>query len=322
MKLSRCCILAAAVAGFCSIGPAGAADKTVKITTIIEHPAMDAMHRGTVDGLAAEGFVDGKGVAIEFQSAQGDAGTAGQIAKKFVGDRPDLIVPISTISTQAMVAAAHGTIPIVFTGVSDPLGAKLVSDLAHPGGNVTGVSNMLPLEKHLALIREVLPKAKRVGILYNPGEANSVSEAARFKRIATAQGIEVFDGPASDTNSVATAARSLVGKVDALYVPTDSTVVSALEAVIKVAIDAKLPFFAADTASVKRGAIAAEGYDYYDEGLETGKVAAQVLRGAKPGDIPIRGVQKTILSINSASAAKMGVTFPPAVLARADDLAR
>ncbi|OIQ87951.1 ABC transporter substrate binding protein [mine drainage metagenome] len=326
MLLSRFspALLAAAVAAPLLIASPvlAAAQKVVKITAIVEHPALDACRKGALDELAAEGFVPGKNLSVEFQSAQGDVGTAGQIAKKFVGDAPDVIVAIATPSAQAAVAAAHGTVPVVFSAVSDPVGARLVSSLEHPGANVTGVTDRLPLQQHLAMMRQILPHLKRLGVLYNPGEANSVSEVARLKTIAAAQGITVVEGPAPDSNSVLGAARSLAGKVDAFYTPTDNTVVSALEAVVKVGIDTQLPVFAGDTGSVPRGAIAAVGFDYYDVGRQTGKIVARILKGEKPGDIAVEGVNKTNLALNPAMAAKMGITFPPALLKSATTIVK
>lgn len=323
LKRFSATLLAAAAVALMSSQPASAANqKVVKITAIVEHPALDACRKGTLDELADEGFVEGKNLSVEFQSAQGDVGTAGQIAKKFVGDSPDVIVAIATPSAQAAVAAAHGEVPIVFSAVSDPMGAKLVSNMNKPGANVTGVTDRLPLEKHLAMIREVVPNLKNLGVLFNPGEANSVSEVNRLKLIAQEQGINVIEGPAPDSNSVLGAARSLVGKVDALYTPTDNTVVSALEAVVKVGIDAKLPVFAGDTASVPRGAIAAVGFNYYDVGRQTGKIVGRILKGEKAGDIAVEGVAKTDLSVNPGSAAKMGVTLPEALIKSAKEVVK
>jgi putative ABC transport system substrate-binding protein len=322
-RFSAALLAAAAAVALLSSQPASAADqKVVKITAIVEHPALDACRKGALDELADEGFVEGKNLSVEFQSAQGDVGTAGQIAKKFVGDNPDVIVAIATPSAQAAVAASHGSVPVVFSAVSDPMAAKLVTDMNKPGANVTGVTDRLPLDKHIAMMKEVLPKLKTLGVLFNPGEANSVSEVNRLKLLAKDQGIAVIEGPAPDSNSVQTAARSLVGKVDALYTPTDNTVVSALESVVKVGIDAKLPVFAGDTASVPRGAIAAVGFNYYDVGRQTGKIIGAILKGQKPGDIAVQGVNKTEVSVNPGSAAKMGVTLPEDLVKNAKEVVK
>ena len=297
--------------------PALAADITVAVTAIVEHPALDAARDGVKDALAAEGFKDGDTITFVYQSAQGQPATAAQIARQFVGDGVTVIVPISTPSAQAAVAATKD-IPIVFTAVTDPLAAQLVPSLAKPGANVTGISDMSPMADHVALIKEITPNVKKLGVLFNPGEANSVSLVNRLKEVAGPAGIEVVEAAATKSADVQAAARGLVGNVDAMYVPTDNTVVSALEAAIAVAEENKIPFYAGDTDSVKRGALASIGFNYYDVGVETGKVVARILKGEKPGDIDVTFASGSDLYVNKAAAAKMGVTIPDAVIARAN----
>lgn len=233
---------AAALACGLSISAATAADKSVAITQIVEHPALDAATKGVKDELAAAGYVEGKNLKWSFESAQGSPVTAAQIAKKFVGDAPDVIVAVATPSAQT-VAASTKTIPLVFSAVTDPVGAKLVASLAKPGANVTGVSDMSPIAAHMALIKRIHPSAKRLGVVYNPGEANSVSLVTLVKAEGPKAGMAVVEAAANKSGEVLSAARSLVGKVDAIYVPTDNTVVSAFEAVVKVGMDAKIPVF-------------------------------------------------------------------------------
>lgn len=288
---------------------AQAENKSVKITAIVEHPALDAVRKGVRDVLAENGFKVGGNLNWEFQSAQGDIGTAGQIAKKFVGANPDVIVAIATPSAQAAVAAARGHIPVVFSAVTDPVAAKLVKTWKAPGGSVTGVSDMLPLEKHLDMILKAVPSAKTIGIPYNPGEANSVVLAESFQKIAEARGIMVITASAPNSGDVLMATRSLVGKVDAIYVSTDNTIVSAFESVVKVGLDAQIPVFAGDTGSVERGAAAAVGFDYYDVGRQTGLIVLEILNGKQAGEIDVQGVDKTNLFVNPGSAAKMGLTL-------------
>jgi putative ABC transport system substrate-binding protein len=295
--------------------PAAAATRTVAVTAIVEHPALDAVRDGVRDELAAEGF--GPDVlAFTYESAQGNPGTAVQIARQFAGNGPDVIVPISTPSAQAVVSATQD-IPVVFTAVTDPIGAQLVTDLEHPGGNVTGVSDMAPVADNIALIQEIAPAIKRIGVIYNPGEPNSVVLVDRFKLLAASKGLTVAEAVAPRSADVQGAAQSLVGKVDAVFVPTDNTIVSALEAVIAVGTDNRLPVFAADTDSVGRGAVAAMGFNYYQVGRTTGKVVARVLKGEKPGTIPVTAAAGTDLAVNVKAAAAMGLTVPPPVLARA-----
>ena len=299
------------------VTPVGAADKTLKITAIVEHPALDAARKGIKDELAEQGYEAGKNLSWEFQSAQGDVGTAGQIAKKFVGDNPDVIVAIATPSAQAVVAAARGSVPVVFTAVTDPVAAKLITNPDRPGANVTGVTDLSPLGAHLDLIKEMTPAAQRVGVPYNPGEANAVVLVEMLQQMAPSRGMEIVTASAPSTNDVLSAARSLVGKVDVIYVPTDNTVVSALESVIKVGIDAKIPVYAGDTDSVPRGAMAAVGFNYYDVGRQTGRIIVRIFEGEKPGNIPVEGVSKTELYVNPSSAKKMGVSISDAIIKRA-----
>jgi putative ABC transport system substrate-binding protein len=308
--------LALAFAALAPTHPALAQTKTVAVTAIVDHPALNAVRDGLRDELKAQGLEAGRNLRFEYESAQGNPGTAAQIARKFAGDRPDVIVPISTPSAQA-VAAATRDIPIVFSAVTDPVAAKLVASAERPGGNITGVSDLSPVRKHIELIRRVTPKAKRLGVVFNPGEANSVVLVELLRTHAPDFGMTVVEASAPRSSDVLAAARSLIGKADAIYIPTDNTVVSAVEAVVKVGIDAKIPVYAADTDTVKRGAIAAVGFNYYDVGRQTGKLVLRVLNGAKPGELPVQGVEITELHVNPESAKRMGVTLPRAVLEEA-----
>lgn len=309
--------LAAAAALGLFAAPAMAEDVTVAVTAIVEHPALDAARDGIRDGLADAGYKVGENLTFVYETAQGNPATAAQIARKFVGDNPTVIVPISTPSAQAVVAATKD-IPVVFTAVTDPVGAELVADAAMPGGNVTGVSDLSPLADHLALIKEVTPDAKKIGVIYNPGEANSVSLITKLKELASGAGYEVVEASATKTSEVQQAARSLVGKVDVMYIPTDNTVVSALEAAVQVAEQNSIPVYAGDTDSVPRGAIAAIGFNYYDIGLQTADIVIKVLKGEKPGSIPVMQAQGTNLVVNPGAAKKMGATIPEAVIKRAN----
>lgn len=295
---------------------AQAKDVTVAVTAIVEHPALDAARDGVKDALAAAGFKEGENLKFVYQSAQGNPATAAQIARQFVGEAPDVIVPISTPSAQAVVSATRD-IPIVFTAVSDPVGAQLVKDMAKPGGNVTGLSDMSPVVEHIKLIKEVMPNIKKLGYLYNSGETNSVSLLAALKEAASAEGIEIVESAATKSAEVQGAARALVGRADAMYVPTDNTIVSALESAVGVAEESKLPLFTADTDSVKRGALAALGFNYYDVGKQTGAVVVKILNGEKPGDIAVDIAKGTDLVINLSAARKMGIELPQAVIDRA-----
>ncbi len=306
-----------ALVGALIAGPAFAQDITVGVTAIVEHPALDAVRDGVRDALAAEGFRDGNEIRFIYQSAGGDVGTATQIANQFVGDGVNVIVPISTPSAQAAVAATTD-IPIVFAAVTAPVAAGLVTDINGDGTNVTGTSDLTPVADHLALILEIIPDATRIGVLYNAGEVNSVFLVDILKAAAAERGVTIVEATADNSAAVQSAAASLVGDVDAIYVPTDNTVVSALDAVIGVGEDAGVPVFAGDTDTVVNGAIATIGFDYYQHGLQAGAVVVRILRGEDPGTIPVQFATGGALAVNPAAAQRMGVTIPQAVIDRAD----
>lgn len=289
--------------------------KRVALTYIVDHPAIDAARQGIVDALSEAGYVDDK-LELVVQSAQGSVPTQQQIAREFAGLAPDLMVAISTPSAQALQSVA-GEVPVVFSAVTDPVGAKLVASLELPGGTITGTSDMQPFAPTLELIRVLLPDANTIGVIYNAGEANSVSQVEALTVEAKAAGFEIVGSTASQSAMVPDAARSLVGRVDAILIPTDSTVVSAIEGVVSVGERAKLPVFASDTDSVTRGAVAALGFNYYELGKLSGVMAARILGGESPGSIPVGLLDKQDLYLNQKAAEAMGVEIPAETLASA-----
>lgn len=303
-------ILSTVLGSMLMAGVAQAETVTLGITQIVEHPALDASRQGALDELAERGYVEGDNLEVDFQNAQGDTSIAAQIARKFAGDRPDLVLAISTPSAQAAASALQDDTPIVFTAVTDPLIAKLVSDMDAPGGNITGVVDAPPLKAQLQLIRDMFPEAKRLGVIYNPGEANSVSQAEKLGVMAPELDFELVEVTASRTSEVMGAARSLAGRADAIYVPVDNTVVSALESVLKVGYDADIPVFTGDNSSVERGALASLGFSYYDMGRQTGEMIASILGGEKAGDLPVGTVEKLELILNRGAAEQIGYEIP------------
>ncbi|HHU95576.1 MAG TPA: ABC transporter substrate-binding protein, partial [Alcaligenaceae bacterium] len=271
--------------------------QTVSVSSIVEHPALDSVRDGIKQALNEAGYTEEKGLKWQFQTAQGNTAIAAQIARKYVGDKSDVIVAISTPSAQAVVAATK-TIPVVYSAVTDPVAAQLVPNWEPSGTNVAGVSDMLVLEKQLELIKQVVPNAKNVGMVYNPGEANSVVVVERLRELLAANDMNLVEATAARTVDVGSAARSLVGKVDVIYTNTDNNVVSAYEALVKVGNDAKIPLIASDTDSVSRGAIAALGINYHDVGVQTGEMVVRILKGAKPGDMPSETSEKLELFVN------------------------
>ncbi|ACM33207.1 ABC transporter substrate-binding protein [[Acidovorax] ebreus] len=297
-----------------ALAPAAhAQQKSVAVTAIVEHPALDSIRDGVKAQLQAAGFEEGKNLKWQYQSAQGNTGTAAQIARKFVGDKPDAIVAIATPSAQAVVAATK-TVPVVFSAVTDPVAAKLVKNWEPSKTNVTGVSDMLALDKQMDLVKQVVPGAKRVGMVYNPGEANSVVVVKELKQLLPKMGMTLVEASAPRSVDVSSAARSLVGKVDVIYTNTDNNVVSAYESLVKVGQEAKVPLVASDTDSVKRGAIAALGINYRDLGEQTGRMVVRLLKGEKPGDIKPEVSTKMELFVNPGAAEKQGVKLSDALV--------
>jgi putative ABC transport system substrate-binding protein len=318
-NLLRVVVVAGVGAGLV-VAAAAAEPKKLAISMIIEVPQLVQTKDGVLAGLAEQGFVPGKNLAVEYQTANGSMPTQQQIARKFVGEAPDLIVAITTPTAQAMVSATKD-IPIVFATVIDPVKAKVISQYDKPGGNVTGVSDAPPIAQQLRLFREILPNLKKLGFVFNPGLDSSKATLEWIRDQGKALGIDIVEAPAPTTNEVLPAARKLVGSVDAIYIPNDTTVVGAIEAIVKIGEDTKTPVFTGETRGVERGAIASLGLNYTEVGRLAGRIAADVLNGKKPGEVDaIIAYQKLPnfdVFVNKRSAAQMGVAIPPSVAARA-----
>ncbi len=300
-------------------GTAIAQDKFVAITAIVEHPALDSARDGVIKALKEEGFEEGKNLKVTYQSAQGNTGTAAQIARQFIGEKPDAIVAIGTPSAQAVVAATK-TIPVVYSAITAPIEAQLVSTMEASGTNVSGVSDVLELEPQIELIKKLVPNAKRVGMVYNPGEANSVVVVNSLKEILPKHDMVLVEASAPRSVDVGSAARSLVGKVDVIYTNTDNNVVSAYEALAKVGNEADIPLVASDTDSVKRGAVAALGLNYFGIGEQTGKIVARIFKGEAVGTIPSETSKSLELYINKSAAKQQAVELSEELLKEASQI--
>jgi len=304
--------VAAVLAAFAMGSELRAEPPVVGITQITEHPALDAVRKGVVDELAARGIAADKDFKLVYENAQGNPANATQITRRFAGLAPKVIVGISTVSAQQLSATIKN-VPIVFGAVTDPVAAGLLKETARPEGNVTGVSSLAPIGQQLDLLLKIVPNVKSIGVLHNPGEANSVVLVALLKKEAEKRGLSVREAAVTTSAENGTAARSLVGRVDAIYVPNDNTVVQGIEAIIKVANDSKIPVLAGDTGSVERGALASVGFSYYDIGREVGDRVYKLLNGAKIADIPVQQVQKLEVYLNDKAAAALGVKLPESV---------
>ncbi|PAR83753.1 ABC transporter substrate-binding protein [Vibrio cholerae] len=311
-------IATAVLAGAALLSSQSIMAKTAKVAVsqIVEHPALDATRQGLLDGLKAKGYEEGKNLEFDYKTAQGNPAIAVQIARQFVGENPDVLVGIATPTAQALVSATK-TIPIVFTAVTDPVGAKLVKQLEQPGKNVTGLSDLSPVEQHVELIKEILPNVKSIGVVYNPGEANAVSLMELLKLSAAKHGIKLVEATALKSADVQSATQAIAEKSDVIYALIDNTVASAIEGMIVAANQAKTPVFGAATSYVERGAIASLGFDYYQIGVQTAGYVAAILEGKEPGSLDVQVAKGSDLVINKTAAEQLGITIPEAVLARA-----
>ena len=314
-------LLTGAAFGLALAVAAHAADvKNVAIITMNDTPQLLEVKDGLMAGLASHGYTEGKNLNVNFKSAQGNFGTAQQIVRQFIGENPDVIVTITTPTSQAAIAATKD-IPIIFTTVTDPLKSKLVTQEKHPGGNASGISDLVPAERQLDVVKEIVPNLKTLGLVYDPGLDNARSTVESIKAIAPKMGFTIIESPAMGINNVPSAGQALVGKVDAIFVPNDTTVYGAFESLVKVAQDGKVPLFTAERRSVQRGAVATVGFDVEDMGMRTADLFDKVLNGTKPGDMDVQYMKDLpnalALYINKDSAEKMGVKLPPDLLKRA-----
>ena len=294
---------------------------TIGISQFAEHGSLDNCREGFIQGLEEEGLVEGENLKIKVSNADSDTGTAAQIADTFVADKVDLICAIATPSAQAAYNSARNTdIPVVYTAVTNPEEAQLADDEGMPVGAVTGTSDQLPVEAQLAMIREILPDAKTIGILYTTSEANSAYSITQYEKYAEEYGFTLETAGVTNTSEVSMAAASLLDKVDCLTNLTDNTVVSALPTVLDQANEKNIPVFGSEIEQVKRGCLAAEGLDYVNLGIETGKMAAQILKGeAKAEDMKYELLTDSSLYINQAVADNLGITIPDDMTQRAEE---
>lgn len=296
-----------------------ASKKHIAITTIVDHPSLNNIRQGIEDRLAKEGYIIGDDLVIEYKSAQGSSATAAQIAKQLALSDVDVIVPITTSTAQA-IAAATKTIPIVFVGITDPISAKLIKHWGPSQTNITGISDALAIDPQIEFMLKINPNLKTVGYIYSPSEINSTAVLKKLRVALATHHIQLLAAPAQKTADVATAARSLTGKVDMIYTTTDNNVVSAYEALVKIAGASKIPLIASDPDSVKRGAAAALAIGYYQFGQHAGKLIARILRGEQPGTIAPSINNKSQLIINPRAAKKQGLMLNADLLKSADRL--
>ncbi|MFW5979977.1 MAG: ABC transporter substrate-binding protein [Halanaerobiales bacterium] len=292
---------------------------SIGISQIVEHPALDSAKEGFIEGLAEEGFKEGEILSINQENAQGEFSNAQSIAEKFKKDDHDLVLAIATPCAQATANVIKDT-PVLFTAVTDPVSAGLVDSMEDPGGNISGTTDMNPVEEQFALIKEVVPDVETVGIIYNSGEDNSKVQVEIAEEVSEKMDIELKEGTATNTGEVQLAASSLVDKVDAIYLPTDNVVASAIASILKVTDDKKVPVFGSEEAMVEEGAVATRGINYFELGRKTGQMAAEVLKGKAPSEINVEGSDSFDLVINEKTSENLDMTIPDELIENADNV--
>jgi len=319
MKKISALILFVLVITALPLGIVSAEDAPIKIGVLqlVEHAALDAAYQGFVDALKEAGFEDGVNIEIDYQNAQADQSNLMTISERFVKNNVDLILAIATPAAQA-VASATTTIPILFTAVTDPVAARLVESNEKPGLNVTGTTDAGPIDKQFALMKELFPDLKTIGIIYNSSEVNSEVQAKQAEEIAKEMGWEVKFGTITSVNDIEQVANSLAEKVDGFYAPTDNTIASAMPNLVKVAEEKKLPILGSEPGMVEGGALMTVGIDYFKLGQQTGKMAVKILKGeAVPAEMPVESLKDVDIVLNQATAKAIGFEFPESVLKKA-----
>jgi putative ABC transport system substrate-binding protein len=290
----------------------------VVITQIVDHDALTKEREGIIKALNDSGFEDGKTMRILYQNAQGNIATASQIADGFVSQKPAVAIGISTPSAQSLIRPmAKHNVPVVFTAVTDPLEARLVSSLDKGKENVTGVSDGMPLRPQLELIQKMAPFVKTIGVLYNPGEANSSKAVEKLAKLAPEMGFSLVYATTARTADTLMAATSLIGKADAIFIPLDNTAMASIDGIVALGRTNKIPIFTPDYDSAERGVLAVHAPSHKAMGYKAGQLVARILKGEKASDIPIEVNHQLDLVINTRSAKIMEISILPEMLAKA-----
>lgn len=304
----------AALAG-CGSEPAatntgdGEKSYTIGIAQFAEHGSLDNCREGFLAGLKEAGIEEGKNLTVIYDNAQTDTGTASTIAENFVSKKVNMICAIATpCAMSAYNVCMETDIPVIYTAVSDPVGAGLSKEDGSSVGNITGSSDLLPVSAQLEMIRTMLPDAKKIGIIYTTSEANSVSTIATYKELAGEYGFEIVESGISSISEVEMAAADLVTKVDCISNLTDNTVVEALQTVLAKANEKNIPVFGSEIEQVKAGCVASMGIEYFELGKQTGAMAAKILKGeAAAKDTPFISASEAELYVNTAAAEKINM---------------
>ena len=314
-----CAMTALSLAAMMSMG-AAAEDEMVNIGVIqyMQHGSLDENYKGFVEGLAEAGYVEGENLTINFQNASGEVSNCQQICNLFANSGTDLVFAIATPAAQTAVNVFQETdIPVIFSSVTDAVTAGLVESNEAPGKNVTGTLDMPVIADQIAVIKDVLPDAEKIAILYTSSEANSEVQAEQAKAAAEEMGMEVVVQTSSSSNDIPQVISSVVGSVDAIYLPADNAFASAMATVNRTAVDNQIPVFCGVEAMIEEGGIATTAINYYDLGVQTANIAVRILEGEAASEIPVETQKEFSLVVNKTFAESVGVEIPAEVLDKA-----
>lgn len=290
---------------------------TIGIVTWMTHPALDAAVEGMMN--TVKDALGEDNVTFDLKNANEDANSVQLIAKDFANQGVDLIYAVATPSAQAAYAATKDSeIPVIFAAVTDAVEAGIVVDNENPQTNVSGVSDAAPIEKQLQLIKEILPNATKVGMLYTLSEVNGKIQVDQAKALAATMGLTIVDKGISQDSEIATAAQQLASEVDAIYNITDNKIVSATPTIVNQANNANIPVFAAEDGQMSQGLLASDSLSYEGMGNEAGQMIVKILKdGVNVSDLPVITQGATTLYINESVAQSLNITLPQSVLDRA-----
>ena len=294
---------------------------TIGILQFMEHPSLDDIRFGMIDQLAQRGYINGINIDIIYKNGQADQNTMKSIADQFIAQDLDILVGVATPAAQALQNAAAGQTPVIFAGISDPVGAGLVKSLENPGQPVTGATFEPQDAATLDLIKAIMPEAKTLGVLYNTSEQNAAQQVGNIKELAPAAGFEIKERTITSTNDLKQVAEQLAGEVDAIYVPQDNTIAGAMDTLIPATNAKGVPVFPAVDAMVSQGGLATMGLNQYMWGADSGTAIADVIEGADASTYPVIVSKISNQFINSDAATALGIEIPAEVAEAAIDMA-
>ncbi|MDD2404761.1 MAG: ABC transporter substrate-binding protein [Victivallaceae bacterium] len=306
-------IMLVIVAIFAMVGcttKAAEENKSIGIIQYVEHVALDSAREGFIKALSDKGFVDGENITIDVQNAQADQSNLSTISDRFVSNKVDLVLAIATPAAQS-IAGKTTEIPIIGTAITDFVAAKLVDSNEAPGGNVTGTTDMNPIKEQIDLLKQLVPDVETVGVIYTSSEDNSVVQAKIAKEAIEAMGLQYTEVTVTNSNDVQQAAQSLVEKCDAMYLPTDNVLASAMPVIYGVTVESKTPVICGESGMVENGGLATLGINYYDLGYQAGLMGVKILKGeANPAEMPIESAAEFDFAINGTVANEIGLEIP------------